>query len=763
MRREALPLHVPGIGAGVRASGAFVTAAVAARIFGRVASAVALWFCLCALARAEVVAFDAAALKRSIELGNRFETLRDPGRALKLEDVTRGAAHLSFVPNGGVVTHGVDDAALWLRFAVVNSASTPRRIMLELGYPHLDDVVLYALHEGGPVDTVTTGDALPFASRPVAVANFVFPLEVRAGERLRVYVRCVTTSTLTVPLSAWESLAYVEHVRVQSVTQWLFCGAILMMALYNLAVFSLVRRAEYLTQSLQLICICCATVAFRGELFPLALPTWPELANKGIAFFLTLSLAASALTIGRVAASSLDTQWLVRSLDRAAVLAATVAVVVLFIPDAIVLRLNLGITLAYLTGGGALLVYFSVRPPREAKLYVCSWYFPAVGCGVTVLANLAVLPDHPILLNAAYAGVAVQALLTPLGLAARVKSINDHVGTLNVALSQNVLQLEQALEDARLANTLAQQAMHARDGFLATMSHELRTPLNAIINVPQGLLEDFKDEPIASCTCCHTQFVLDPGETVHDGTACLECGKAGTLQPGKRVTYKGEPARTARFLSKVERAGHHLLELVDSVLDFSKMEAGRVKLSREPADLITVIREAAEAMSAAASQRGIDISVSVPQTPLLRSFDRVRIRQVLLNLLSNAIKFTDDGGRVGIELASDDAHDADLIYVTDSGIGIAPEDHERIFVGFEQVHRKKNQRYGGTGLGLPISRNLIRLHGGELRVESALERGTRFVIQLPRTVPAAATEDAAAPTASTTVVTQGAPARHAAG
>jgi signal transduction histidine kinase len=212
------------------------------------------------------------------------------------------------------------------------------------------------------------------------------------------------------------------------------------------------------------------------------------------------------------------------------------------------------------------------------------------------------------------------------------------------------------------------------------------------------------------------------------------------------VGHQGDAARTAHFLRKIERAGQHLLELVDRVLDFSKMEAGRFELTRERADLAMLIRDAADAMTVAASQRGIALTVAVPEGEVVRSFDRVRLRQVLLNLLSNAIKFTEDGGRVGIALSADEARDADLICVTDSGIGIAPDDHERIFMGFEQVHRKKHQRYGGTGLGLPISRNLVRLHGGELWVESAPGSGARFVVRLPRTGAPASAGAAAEPT-----------------
>jgi signal transduction histidine kinase len=712
----------------------------AARILPGLVWMLALWLGASASVRAEPLAFDAALLRSRIDLAPHTEVLRDEGHALGLDDVSRGSGYGRFAPSRGVVSYGLDDAALWLRFAFVNSAPTSKRVLLELAYPHIDYLTVYALHEDGRVETTTTGDMLPFSERPIAVPNFLVPLELRAGERIRLYIRCATTGTLTLPLTAWEPTYYLEHLRIESVAQWLFCGAIVMMALYNLAVFTLIRRAEYLTQAFQLVCICAATLAFRGEVFALFLPNRPDLANKAISFFIVLCLAACALTSARVSASAGDYPWLTRPLDRAALLAGLVAGLIPFVSTPVAVRLNLGMTLGYLVAGGALLGFLTLRPPRDARLYVYSWYFPAVGVGITILASVGVLPDQPLLLNAGYVGGALQAVLTSLGLAARVKVMGDHLGALNGELSRNVVRLEQALEDARLANTLAQEATRAKDEFLATMSHELRTPLNAIINVPQGLLDDFVDERTASCSHCNSVFVLEPGESLHDGTCCPDCGTTGALSAGKRVAYEGDPAHTSRFLRKIERAGQHLLELVDRVLDFSKMEAGRFELTRERADLATMIRDAADAMGMAASERGIELTVGVPEGEVIRSFDRVRLRQVLLNLLSNAIKFTEDGGRVSIALSADDAHDADLVCVTDNGIGIAPDDHERIFVGFEQVHRKKHQRYGGTGLGLPISRNLIRLHGGELWVESTLGRGARFAVRLPRAPAGDATE-----------------------
>jgi signal transduction histidine kinase len=176
----------------------------------------------------------------------------------------------------------------------------------------------------------------------------------------------------------------------------------------------------------------------------------------------------------------------------------------------------------------------------------------------------------------------------------------------------------------------------------------------------------------------------------------------------------------------VARSGHHLLELVNDILDLAKVEADRVVLERHPQRIEPVVADAIATVRPIASRRGVALNVNVGEDLPELSFDRTRMQQVLHNVLSNAIKFTDAGGSVTLTVAR---HAAGLsLRVSDTGVGIAPADMQKLFKPFVQVGA---QRHGGTGLGLVLTRKLVELHGGRIDLESAFGIGTTLTITLP--------------------------------
>jgi signal transduction histidine kinase len=254
---------------------------------------------------------------------------------------------------------------------------------------------------------------------------------------------------------------------------------------------------------------------------------------------------------------------------------------------------------------------------------------------------------------------------------------------LHGALAERSTELERANEELRWSAA-------AKDRFFASVSHELRTPLNAILG--------------------YNALLLD--------------GVVGQLPP-----------ESLAFLGRAQRATQNLLYLVNDVLDLSKMEAGKLELVIQPIQPYETVEQALQTVEFQARDKGLALAVT-PAVPLPSlSSDADRVRQILVNLLSNAVKFT-DRGTVTVALAPVEGIEGEdgirrhwvEIRVSDTGPGIAPEDQERIFHEFEQV---SGTRHGGTGLGLPISRKLARLLGGELRVESAPGRGSTFSLRLP--------------------------------
>jgi signal transduction histidine kinase len=217
------------------------------------------------------------------------------------------------------------------------------------------------------------------------------------------------------------------------------------------------------------------------------------------------------------------------------------------------------------------------------------------------------------------------------------------------------------------------------------MSHELRTPLNAVIGFSEVLIQRMFGD----------------------------------------LTDKQE-----EYLKDIFSSGQHLLSLINDILDLSKIEAGRMELAISEFDLPGAIENVLILMRERAGRRGVTLGRTVDERLGTIHADERKVKQVLLNLLSNALKFTPEGGRIDVRAGFRDG--VVEIAVTDTGIGIAPEDHEAVFEEFRQVgHASRGVE--GTGLGLALSRKFVALHGGRIWVESAIGHGATFTFSLPPT------------------------------
>ncbi len=237
--------------------------------------------------------------------------------------------------------------------------------------------------------------------------------------------------------------------------------------------------------------------------------------------------------------------------------------------------------------------------------------------------------------------------------------------------------------DLRESHKAALEASRAKSRFLATVSHEMRTPLNAII----GMLE---------------------------------------------LALRGEPAGERRdYLRTARLSGDQLLQLINELLDLAKIESGTLALNPRPFSLLSLLEGCIDSLEPRARQKGLDLSFELAEgAPDGVRGDAARVRQVLLNLLDNAIKFTDEG-RVRVTVRPAEGSSKQLHFeVSDTGIGIAPEDRERVFEAFTQADGSDARRYGGTGLGLAICRQLVERMRGRLWLESEVGRGSTFHVEL---------------------------------
>jgi len=254
------------------------------------------------------------------------------------------------------------------------------------------------------------------------------------------------------------------------------------------------------------------------------------------------------------------------------------------------------------------------------------------------------------------------------------------------------LSLLRAKEAAEIAN-------HAKSEFLAHMSHELRTPLNCVIGFSQILMNEM-------------------------------FGPLGT------DSYR-------EYASDINTAGNHLLGLISDILDISKIEAGELEIFDAPVDFGELLLRCMTMMRDRADTAGVTLAVDFDRELPMISADELRIKQIVLNLLSNAVKFTPQGGRIRTSaFVGEDG--GMVIRVSDTGVGIAAEDIERVLAPFEQVRLAPTLTHEGTGLGLYLTKSLTEMHGGTVTIESVLEEGTQVTVGLPpvRTLSGPASEAA---------------------
>ncbi|MDB4977103.1 MAG: histidine kinase [Myxococcaceae bacterium] len=666
-----------------------------------------------------------------IPLGRSVTLLEDPDGKLTLDDVRSPLYATQFhESHRDVPSFGYTEASYWVRLAVHNAGGAERHWLLELAYPHLDDVTLYVPRADGNYAAHETGDKRPFATRDVAYRTFVFPLDEPAGTYRTYYLRVQSSSSMTLPLVAWDSESFLEHQPRDLGALFLFYGIILVMACYNLCAYVFIRQIEHLHYVLFIAAIGLLQFTLSGHTFQFLLPEQMWLVHQIIPYSLTFALGTACYVGNAYLAIHDQFPVVYRVVRRVGALLLLLGPLTTFLAYATRIRFIALMFVIVTTLLCILSVFLIRRNVPRAKLYIIAWGTLILGFLIYGFKALGIFPTNLFTEWAGQIGTSMQLVLLSSALADRVNTMRADLSALNGELSRKVDALEAALTSAENATTRAEKATRVKDEFMATMSHELRTPLNAIINVPQGLLRDFPRVPAVTCAQCSSDFELERGEKVTPETHCPECGNTGTFKPKELTRYVGKPEHTARYLGMIERSGKHLLQMVNGVLDFSKMEVGRLDLVLESFDVAALMQEVSDEMSVYAERAGVQIETAGLGQELLLTADPVRMKQVLINLLSNAVKFSDGGGVVRVWVES--TPEACQFFVKDAGIGIAPEHFERIFASFEQVHRGNTRKYGGTGLGLSISRSLVRMHGGDLWVESELGQGATFIFKIPR-------------------------------
>ena len=624
-------------------------------------------------------------------LGRFLSYLEDPAGVLTIDEVSSQAYANRFVPSRTVVPNfGYTKSVYWARVELRNQIARITQWMLALEVPTLQRIDCY---RRSPVDAgfdvIRTGAHYPFATRDIPHHHFVFTLELPPEAEQTVYLRVQTETSMTLPLTLWSREAFWRHSQHVLYISGLFYGALGLLIAYNAFFWLALRDRVYGWFVGFLLNVLLAQAAYEGLAGQYLWPDAPYLTGGAKLFFLS-ALGIFGLMFLR---EFLDTRVRAPLGHRLiSVLLVTWALGIVLIPWAnyrVLVHAMSWLRIANTLFSVSMYLVVWQRGYRPARYCFFGWMVSGIFMVLFFLARLGAAPSFLFAEHGYQFGVVLMGLFFSFALTDRIQAL-------------------------RQEKDQAETADRAKSGFLSMMSHELRTPLTAILGYTQLLKPE-----------------TDPGSAALTG------------------------------IETIERSGRHLLDLVDDLSDLARIETRKIELTCSTFSLPACLGALANMVRLRAVQKGLtfiyDPRPGLPQTVW---GDEKHLSQVLLNLIGNAVKFTEKGHvTLKVVPAQEDgpgegANPSDpagtgrriRFAIEDTGPGIAPDRIAHIFTPFVQFP-DQGRANDGIGLGLSISRYLVRLMGDDIQVSSTVGAGSvfAFTLVLPEVTAGRAASRQAAP------------------
>jgi len=545
-----------------------------------------------------------------IRLGHGLQVFEDKGARLEWRHLPESGPAWQTIDRE-IPHFGYSGSAYWLQAVLrPEPGDTPDRL-LEIAYPLLDriDVVLLDA-QNTPLAHYRTGDARPFAERVVQHRLFLFPLRLEPGQAYRLLVRVESTSGLQVPLTLWTPEAFLQHDTNRQAALGFFYGAMLVMVFYNLFIWLSTRERSYFYYVVFVLSFCTLLASLDGFSYQFLWPGAVAWNEKAIVVSLAMALGLSMVFSRHFLHTDRYNPAMNRLLQFYAVLMFLMALGGLVLPYrlmiVITLVLSIGVSLTVITTG----VLNWRAGNRAARFFVLAWACLATMVVLYDLSQLGFIPKTRLADIGLQIGELCEVLLLSFALADRI----------NIARQEKMDAQDRALGEERRANAereehlrtklkardeeirarqavyQAQSESRAKSLFLATMSHEIRTPMNGVLGMAE-LLQNTDMTP-----------------------------------------------QQQQYVQVITGSGKALLNIINDILDYSKIEAGKMDIERIDMDLDNLVLECAAVFSLTAEQKHLEFLAFIdPDVPLFINSDPTRIRQILLNLLGNAFKFTQEG------------------------------------------------------------------------------------------------------------------------
>lgn len=666
-------------------------------------------------------------------------------------------------------------------------------LYLDIRDPLLDNIKIYHERDGKPVAEYNLGDTKPHKTRPFPSQTFVVPFRVNPGESHAFWVRLQTSSSMHLPVYIWTPREFHDRETFGLFAYGLLMGLVGIMAFYNLVIGLRVKSADYFFYVGLLVSGLIHRIFFSGIGFHYIWPESPEV-NQVIRPIVDNLISIFSVLFTQHFLSIKDKAPLLKKCLNAWVLMAFLLIfAVFFIPYEYSLNTAVWVLLISFLAQYAIGIEFWLNHIKLASLFVLGWFTFLTGGVIHIFATLGVLPLTPATTHGVELGLAVQVFALSVALSDRISLIQKEKLEAEQKNVEHMAQYQELYEksfDGIFEISVKGRFLSANPAFLSMFELDQGSDVTNINfwdffrdkNQLNALQDKLVKDQMAAGFECHLKTCLEKpfyasisfqsstdrygvhhyDGVIHDISAAKEKEKALIAKQKAEAATSAKSAFLAnmsheirtpltaiigfaedardeshsreelnRSIDTIIRSSHHLLDIINEILDLSKIEAGKLELESINVGLMELIQEIHAVFNKRIQAKGLEFNLDF-DLPLPKYIvcDPTRLKQIILNLLGNALKFTKTGS-ITLKIQYQQELDELSIQVIDTGIGMTVEQQDRIFNAYTQAEAATARNYGGTGLGLNIVKQLLELMDGKVSVSSEVDQGSTFTVSLP--------------------------------